>query len=268
VAQGVAINWAAAPERKARAELLARACDGNTRALAVSGAQFLNGYLPDLPRLAECCRERDIWLCVDGIQGLGNRAWDLPSLGVDFLAAGGQKWLLSPKGSGLLYVSDRALAALAAGELRQALLGWLNTERWQFTDLLDYDRPLSRDARLLEVGTYPFHDNMCLGHSLDLISSLGPERIAAHSDALRDRFLERLEEKGLLAPAGPYRSSTEGEAPERCGQIIALACPDAMALWKKLMAAKVAVNPREGGIRVSFHYYNRESDLERLIAEL
>ncbi len=266
--RGVDIRWAKAPERKADAELLIRACDARTRAIAVAGVQFLNGYQPDLKQLAEFCHEREIWLCVDGIQGLGNRDWNLKDLGVDFMAAGGQKWLLSPRGSGLLYLSDRALDAMASGDLQQSILGWLNTERWQFSQLLDYDKPLSDDARRLEVGTYAFHDFICLGHSLDLIQELGIQRIAAHSDTLRDSLLLQLAEKNLLSPAGPYRSSSEDEAPERGSQIIALACPDAMALWKKLRAAKVAVNPREGGIRISFHYYNRESDLERLIDAL
>ena len=267
-AQGVSIRWAAAPDRKASADLLIDACDDRSRALAVAGVQFLNGYQPDLTRLAEHCRRREMWFVVDGIQGLGNRNWDLPSLGVDFLAAGGQKWLCAPRGSGLLFVSDRALAAMNAGDLQQAVLGWLNTETWKFTDLLDYERPLTRDARLLEVGTYPFHDTICLGHSLDLVAELGLAKIAAHSDALRDIFLARLQEKNLLAPAGPYRPSSEGDTRERQSQTLALACPDAIALWKRLREERVAVNPREGGIRVSFHYYNRESDLERLIEAL
>ncbi len=110
--RGVAIQWVAARGLRAQADSLIAACNGRTRALAVSGVQFHNGYAPDLARLAAFCREQRIWLCVDGIQGLGNRHWQLPELGVDFLAAGGQKWLCAPRGTGLLYLSDRALGAL------------------------------------------------------------------------------------------------------------------------------------------------------------
>lgn len=267
--RGVSIRWATGgSERKARAEALMAACDARTRVVSVSGVQFMNGYAPDLPALAAFCRERGLWLSVDGIQGLGNRHWDLPALGCDFLAAGGQKWLCAPRGSGLLYLSDRALAALDAGELHQALRGWLDTETWQFTDLLDYERPLTREGRRLEVGTYAFHDLVCLGLSLELLAELGLEAVASHCDALIDALLAGLDDRGLLAPGGPHRPSCAEDPRERRSQTLALTCPDAMAAWRHLRARRIAVSPREGGIRVSFHHYNTLSDVERLVAGL
>jgi len=263
---GVAIRWVAAgEERKARAEALMDACGARTRVLAVSGVQFLNGYAPDLYALSAFCAERGIWLCVDGIQGLGNRAWNLSELGVDFLAAGGQKWLCSPRGSGLLYLSDRALSALESGELRQSIRGWLDTETWKFSDLLDFDRPLAKDARRLEVGTYAFHDLICLGHSLDLIEELGVPAVAAHCDALREGLLAGLADRGLLAPDGPFAPSCAKDPADRRSQTLSLGHGDAKRVWRHLAAKRIAVSPREGGIRISFHHYSSEEDLERLL---
>ena len=266
--RGVAIQWVAARGLRAQAEPLIAACTGRTRALAVSGVQFHNGYAPDLPRLAAFCREQRIWLCVDGIQGLGNRYWQLPGLGVDFLAAGGQKWLCAPRGTGLLYLSDHALAALRAGELKQAHLGWLNTETWKFTALLDYGRPLTQDARRLEVGTYAFHDLVCLGYSLELLETLGLAAVAALGDALRERLLDGLVAADLLAPAGPYTACCVDDVVARRSQILALGCPDPIGVWRLLAARRIAVNPREGGIRIAFHHYNDEADVDRLLEAL
>ena len=260
--KGVVIRWAKAPDRKSSVERLMAASDENTRVISVSGVQFLNGYAPDLPRLAAFCRERDLWLCVDGIQGLGNRNWDVTALGADFLSAGAQKWLLAPRGCGLFYLSDRALGALRAGQLAPAYLGWLNWRQWKFSELLDYERPLTDEARLLEVGTYAFHDFACLSHSLDLIGELGLPEIAAHSDALLSLLLRELDARGL---SERFRPSNRDDPPECRSQIVALSCPDPLALWKRLAEAKIAVSPREGGIRVAFHYYNSESDVERLL---
>ena len=266
---GVGIRWAAGgEERKARAETLMAACGPNTRVLAVSGVQFLNGYAPDLPALSAFCAERGLWLCVDGIQGLGNRAWNLPDLGVDFLAAGGQKWLCAPRGSGLFYVSDRVLDALEAGELRQALRGWLDTETWQFSNLLDFERPLTTDARRLEVGTYAFHDLVCLGHSLALLEELGLDAVAAHCDSLREGLLTGLAERGLLAPTGPFAPSCAEDPAPRRSQTLSLGCDDAKRAWRHLAAKRIAVSPREGGIRISFHHYSSVGDLERLLEAL
>jgi selenocysteine lyase/cysteine desulfurase len=266
--RGVSIRWVAASERKAPAEDFIETCDASTRAVSLSGVQFLNGYAPDLARLAAFCRERGIWLCVDGIQGLGNRHWNLPALGVDFLSAGGQKWLCSPRGTGLLYFGDRALAALNDGTLAPAHQGWLNWAEWKFSELLDYERPLSRDTRQLEVGSYAFHDLICLSHALDLLGELGLAAVAEHCDGLREELLDELAGRRLLAPEGPYRPSTAADPPARRSQILALGCPDAIALYKALAARKIAVNPREGGIRVSFHYYNSSEDVARLVEAL
>ncbi|MEZ4398020.1 MAG: aminotransferase class V-fold PLP-dependent enzyme [Candidatus Krumholzibacteriia bacterium] len=267
-AQGVNLRWVRPADSKAHAEALVQACDARTRAIAVSGVQFHNGYAPDLARLARFCHERGLWLSVDGIQGLGNRAWKLPELGVDFLAAGGQKWLCAPRGTGLLYLSDRALEALNAGVLKQAYLGWLNTERWQFTALLDHTRPLTADTRRLEVGTYAFHDLICLSHSLELLETLGLDAVAAHSDALREQLLDGLVARDLLRPNGPYSACCSEEACGRRSQILALACPDAIGLWRALAERKIAVNPREGSIRIAMHYYNRAEDVTRLLEAL
>ena len=267
-ARGVGLRWLTTQGTRAQAEQLLALSDGRTRAITVSGVQFHNGYAPDLVRLAQACREQNIWLCVDGIQGLGNRDWQLPALGVDFLAAGGQKWLCAPRGTGLLYLSDRALAALREGRLRQALLGWLNTETWKFTDLLDYTRPLTESARRLEVGTYAFHDLMCLGHSLALLEELGLAAVAAHSDALRERFLDGPIARGLQSPQGPYTSTCLADPAPRRSQFLALGCPDPIALWRQLAAERIAVNPREGGVRIAFHHYTSVEDVDRLLETL
>lgn len=267
-ARGVEARRVPAPDHRARAENLLAACDARTRLVTVSGVGFLTGYATDLAALAAGCRERGIWLCVDGIQGLGNRDWDLPALGVDFLAAGGQKWLCAPRGAGLLWVSDRALAALDAGELVPGLRGWLDMRRWNVEDLLDYDQPVTRGARRLEIGTYAWHDFMCLGHSLALLEELGPADVAAHSDRLRERFLEGLAARGLAAPAGPYAAPAADDPPGRRSQVVGLRCPDASGLRQRLLERRVVASAREGHLRVAFHHYNDEDDVDRLLEGL
>ncbi|MBN2170826.1 MAG: aminotransferase class V-fold PLP-dependent enzyme [Candidatus Krumholzibacteriota bacterium] len=266
--RGVAARRVPAPDHRARAEDLLAACDARTRVVAVSGVGFLSGYATDLAALSIGCRERGIWLCVDGIQGLGNRAWDLAALGVDFLAAGGQKWLCAPRGAGLLWVSDRALAALDVGTLRPGLRGWLDMRRWNVEDLLDYDQPVSRGARRLEIGTYAWHDFVCLGHSLALLEELGLAEVAAHADRLRERFLDGLAAHGLAAPAGPYEALAAADPPERRSQVVGLRCTDASGLRARLMARRVVASAREDLLRVAFHHYNDESDVDRLLEGL
>src|SRR3954462_7027190 len=86
------------------AYLLERIQDPRVRVLAVSLVQFSNGYTVDLARLSSATRDTNTYLVVDAIQGVGQIPLDLSQTPVDVLSCGAQKWLLSPWGSGFLYV--------------------------------------------------------------------------------------------------------------------------------------------------------------------
>ena len=86
------------------ARLLERLRDPRVRVVAVSLVQFSSGYMVDLERLSAAAAGAGAWLIVDAIQGIGQVPLDLSRVRVDVLACGGQKWLLSPWGSGFIYV--------------------------------------------------------------------------------------------------------------------------------------------------------------------
>ena len=83
--------------------------DSETRLVAVSFVQFKNGYVADINHLNKLAHENDAFLSVDGIQGLGAIPFDAISWNVDFLSAGGYKWLLGPWGSGFFYCKPKLL---------------------------------------------------------------------------------------------------------------------------------------------------------------
>ncbi|MCI0406405.1 MAG: aminotransferase class V-fold PLP-dependent enzyme, partial [candidate division Zixibacteria bacterium] len=84
-------------------EELAVGLTPRTKVFLTSYVQFFNGYKHDLAAFAEICHHNGTLLVVDGIQGVGNQVLDVHAAGVDFLAAGGQKWLLSAGGTGFFY---------------------------------------------------------------------------------------------------------------------------------------------------------------------
>ena len=104
------------------AYLLERLRDPRVRVLAVSFVQFSNGYRADLKTLGDACRANGTWLVVDAIQGLGNSPFDVRETPVDILCTGGQKWLLSPWGSGFLYVRRELIE-----KLQPAAVGWMRS---------------------------------------------------------------------------------------------------------------------------------------------
>ena len=74
---------------------LKRSIDDSTKLIAISHVQYGSGYKIDLKALREISTDRCL-IAVDGIQSMG--AVDVDSRHVDFIAAGGHKWLLAPFG--------------------------------------------------------------------------------------------------------------------------------------------------------------------------
>ena len=70
---------------------------------------------------------------------------------MDLLACGAQKWLLSPWGSGFVYVRRELI-----GELTRPSPGWMAYEGTDdFSRLTQYDDTLRGDARRFELITLP-----------------------------------------------------------------------------------------------------------------
>jgi len=227
------------------------------RAVAVSWVQFSTGYCVDLARLGERCRDAGKFLVVDAIQGVGVRPLDLRALHVDLLACGAQKWLLSPWGSGFLYVR-RALIE----RLEPVTVGWMAVRGSEdFSRLVDYDYTLRDDARRFEVLTLPFHDMAGMIASLELLHELGPDAVTAHVRRLTDRVVDWAlgrDDVRLVTPADPAK---------RAG-IVCLEPRDAAGASARLRAAGVIHSLREGAIRLAPHCYNTVDEIDRALAVL
>ena len=237
------------------ARLLERLRDPRVRVLAVSLVQFSSGYLVDLERLSAATRETGAFLVVDAIQGVGHLPLDLSRVEVDVLACGGQKWLLSPWGSGFLYVRRELI-----GRLEPAVTGWLAFEGTDdLSRLTRYDDTLRADARRFELMTLPYQDFAGLNASLDLLLELGVERIREHIRALHRPVLAWAERSGarVTSPRGGNASGILCVAPDGVQEV-----------HRRLKAARIVCSLREGAIRFSPHCYNTVDEMERVAQAL
>jgi isopenicillin-N epimerase len=73
-----------------------------TRVLSISHVLFTTGMIQPAARLVRLARERGIVSVVDGAHPPGMLALDLQALDADYYASSPHKWLLAPKGTGLL----------------------------------------------------------------------------------------------------------------------------------------------------------------------
>ena len=224
--------------------------DPRVRVLSVSWVGFAFGARLDLNVLSTACRERDIYFVVDAIQGLGPLTLDVSTMHIDILACGAQKWLLSPWGSGFVYVREDLMQRLEPHDV-----SWLGVRGSDdFTRLLDYDLTWRDTARRFEFITLPFQDFVGMNASLELFHELGPREVAAHITCLADQIVQWAEHHGvdLVTPS----------ARDRRGGIIAVRPPDARGASAKLREAGVTHSFREGAIRLSPHAYNTSAEID------
>ncbi len=233
--------------------LLAALDRPRVKVLALSWVSFATGYTCDLAKLGHACREREVFFVVDAIQGVGARTLDARACHIDILACGGQKWLLSPWGTGFAYVRRELAPRL---EPRQ--IGWLAVQgSSNFNRLVEYDLSWYDDARRFEVGTLPYQDLAGFCASLEMLLDLGIERIERHVTALLDTMLSRVQSAGIPV-------ITPAERARRAG-ILTVRPDNAAAVSERLARAGIVCSLREGAIRLSPHLYSTADDISRTI---
>ncbi|MDA1080245.1 MAG: aminotransferase class V-fold PLP-dependent enzyme [Gemmatimonadetes bacterium] len=226
--------------------------DPRIKGVAVSWVSYWSGHRFDLAALGAACRARGIWLFVDAIQGIGAVELDVTRANVDVLSCGAQKWLLSPWGTGFVYVRPDLIQALEPAEV-----GWMaQPANADLTSLLEYDPKWHDDARRFEVVTLDFVHFAAMAESVGLFLEVGPDVAAAQVRALADRavaFTQAHPAIELVTPADPNR---------RAG-VIALKPPDVAAASERLKGARIFHSVREGCVRLAPHFYNTLDEMDR-----
>jgi selenocysteine lyase/cysteine desulfurase len=217
---------------------LADAVAEGADAVAFSAVQMSTGEVADLESVAAAAATVDALTICDATQALG---WlPVDAGGFDAVVCGAYKWLMSPRGTALLSVSERLLAGVVPHSA-----GWYAGEDVHAS----YFGPplrLARNARRLDtspawfswVGTQP---------ALELVWAIGVEAIHEHDVALANRFRAGL---GLE----PSNSA-----------IVSASVPDAV---RRLERAGIVAAMRGGRLRTSWHVYNTEADVDRVLEAL
>jgi len=232
---------------------LLKAIDSKCKVLSITYVQFFNGFKNDLETIGKICEGKNIFFVVDGIQGVGCLDLDVKKCKIDFLACGGQKWLLSSLGTGFFYLSDNAKM-----EIDPAFFGWMSVDwKLNFSDLLKYDLPRFSSSRRFEIGTYPFSNLWTMCSSLELLSEIGTKAIENQVIKLLDLLIDYLKNT-------PYQIKSSLEPLYRSG-ILSFSGKNCSKLHRALSQKKILTSFRENSIRVSPHFYNSLEDIEKLI---
>ncbi len=219
------------------AEVAGAVADG-AGAVAFSAVQMSTGEVADVDAILEAATAVNAVTICDATQAVGWLPIDAGRF--DALVCTAYKWLMSPRGTAFLTVSDRLLADAVPPSA-----GWYAGEDVHSS----YFGPplrLSHDARRFDlspawfcwVGTAP---------ALELIEEIGVQAIHDHNLALANRFRAGL-----------------GMEPSDSA-IVSAHVRDAAA---RLERAGIVAAMRGGRLRTSWHVYNDERHVDRVLEVL
>jgi selenocysteine lyase/cysteine desulfurase len=217
---------------------LAEAIDAGTDVVAVSAVQSADGALAPLDGIAAAARHHGALTVVDATQASG---WlPLDATRFDAFACGAYKWLMSPRGTAFM-----VLAPTLADRLVPDQAGWFAGEDIHSAY---YGGPLrlADSARRFDtspawfswVGTAP---------ALELVNRIGVDAIHEHDLRLANRFRAGLG----LEPSDS-----------------AIVSADVPAAEAALARAGILAAARAGRLRVSFHVYNTDADVDAALEAL
>ncbi|CAJ1354808.1 unnamed protein product, partial [Effrenium voratum] len=202
--------------------------------------------------LTRVCREKGVMVLIDGAHAMGQIPLDIPAIGADFYVANGHKWLYSPKGSAILWVSpDKQHLVhppVISDEGRGSTFFQL---QFSYTGTKDYSAFLAVSAAL------DFRDR--LG---------GEDRIMQYMHELASKGGDLLAEK-----LGTYKMATGEMAMVNVGLPAASRRCCTIELSRKLLVKRgtlAPVYPWQGDcfVRVSAQIYNDLSDFAFLAKAL
>ncbi|MGI8887434.1 MAG: aminotransferase class V-fold PLP-dependent enzyme [Nocardioidaceae bacterium] len=217
---------------------LASAITSNTALVAVSAVQSADGQLADLEAIQAAADDAGALMVVDATQAVG---WlPIAAAPYDAVLVSAYKWLMSPRGTAFATFSDRL-----AEQVRPLAAGWFAGEDVHASY---YGLPLrlATSARRFDVSP-AWHNWVGTAATLDVVERIGIGAIHQHNVRLANRF-----RAGLGLPPGDS----------------AIVSAQVDGATEKLERAGIRAASRAGSLRVSFHVYNTDVDVDLALEAL
>ena len=228
-----------------------------TRALSISHVTTATGQVLPVKEIGELAKAHNLWYFIDGAQSAGMMPLNVHEIGCHAYATSGHKWLVGPKGTGLLYVQNDMLGIIEA----KWVGAYSNTGHF---DMLSGEVHLNPTAQRYEYGTVSTPLFVGLGVSMEFLLRIGMTNIWRRVHAMATALAEGLSALGaeVLSPKHPDEHSS----------IITFRLKnlDRQDL-QSFLAEKFKLRTRGvyedglNGIRISLHVYNSFKDVEKVL---
>ena len=214
---------------------------GDIDVLALSLVQWVDGVRIDFDFLKDLKKEfPDLMILADGTQYCGTEPFDFEASGIDILGASAYKWMLAGYGNGFFLVKDSVMGQF---ELRGIGNGSVNNDASKRNSITF--------CKFLEPGHLDSLNFGSLEFAVKFLDEIGPENVQAQLQKLSKKAMAAFTELDLLEPSVTKRK-----------QHSTIFNIKGDKLFNKLTEENVVASPRGGGIRLSFHFYNTEEEID------
>ncbi len=254
---GVKLNTVALPKPPASTEEIVerfeKALTPKTKIIVFSHITTVTGVVLPAREICAMARERGVLTHVDGAHAIGQIPLYLSEIGCDFYGSSPHKWLMSPKGTGTLYIRRENLDRL-----------WVNiaTANWNNKDLKAY--------RFSWFGTSNLSVMVGLKAALDFYGTLGPEKIYARAHELagqvRGRVANYPELKIVNASGDQFYGGMVSFEPVMASALGAAASaaptpPGLKKVAEECAKRNIRIAGGEERIRISTHIFTQPTEL-------
>ena len=225
-------------------DLFVNATTPQTRVWAIPHLTSATAVLFPVAALCAAARQRNIITIIDGAQCCGNMRLDMQALGCDAYFSSPHKWLLSPKGTGWLYIRRERLPEVWATVVSGA-----------------WDDYRNGAYRFMQIGSGNLSLLKGYEAAIDFHNRVGPDRIYARLASLANRLREGLRQIPQVRITSPQHA--ELLTPTVVWELQGYSGPQLMdELWNR---SKIRCRSMGAGVRQGCAIYNSPEEVDRTL---
>lgn len=235
-----------------------RIVNQNTRLVALSHGLYNTGTILPVEEIGRIMHERGIPYFLDAAQTVGCIGeYDFGSIGADFIAFNGYKWLCGPMGIGILICKKNSASMLEPMQIAGESAMIYDNDKLAFKDIPDR----------FQGGFRNFVAIAGLENSISILTGIGLKNIREKIIKLTDLLREELQKIQNVTLYGPDDS-------QKRTSIVSFTIAEKRAeeIVEKLERQKFVLAVREISdtkiIRASPHFFNTESEILKLISQI
>jgi cysteine desulfurase / selenocysteine lyase len=222
-----------------------------------------SGLVNPAAAVGRLTRAAGVPLLLDACQSAGQMPLDVEAIGCDILSGTGRKFLRGPRGTGFLWVRRELIEELEPPLLDMRAANWL----------ADGSYEIRADARRFENWETYYAGKVGLGVAVDYALELGLEaiweRIRLLASSLRSKLSEApgvtvLDRGEVLAATVTF--TVDGRSAPEVRDALGAQGINVSVMDNESARLDYDARGLKEAVRSSVHYYNDESELDRLVA--